>query len=71
MDTIESNYTSDKMKFEFGNAGFKMYRKSDEQARDILDEARSSGNLNLNGDNDKDPLRKQLVENIISLIATE
>lgn len=35
------------MKYELTNAGFKIYRRCDELARDILDEARSRGDLTM------------------------
>lgn len=65
---MKSYSASDKMKHELVNAGFKIHRKCDEQARDILDEARASEELSLKGDNEKDPLRTHLVEKIFSLI---
>lgn len=46
----------EKLKFELINAGFKIFRSCDEQERGILDEERSSGILNLKGDDDRDPL---------------
>lgn len=47
IEMMESYATSENMKYELTNAGFKIYGRSDEQVRDILDEARSSGSLNL------------------------
>lgn len=68
---MESYSTHDKLKLELENAGYKIYRRCDEQARYILDEARSSGQLDLKGDNDKYPNSSKLFEQIINLIATE
>lgn len=56
---------------ELANAGYKIYIKCDEQARDILDDATHSGNLDLRGEKDKDPHRTNLVEQIIKIVATE
>lgn len=63
--------SNEKFKFELLNAGFKIYRFCDEQARNILDEARACGNMILKGNDDEDPLRTKLVEKIIGLISTE
>lgn len=71
IEMMESYSKSEKMKFEFANARVKIYRRCDEKARNILDEARANGELILKGDDDKDPLRTKLVEKVISLIATE
>lgn len=71
IEMMESYSTNEKMKHELSNARFKIYRSCDEQTRDILDEARSSGELKLKGDNETDPLRTALVEKILSLIAAE
>lgn len=68
---LEPYATREKLKFELINAGFKMYRRCDEQARDILEEVRASGTLHLKGDEKKDSHRSKLVEQIIELIATE
>lgn len=68
---MESYATSEKVRHEPKNARFKIYRRCDEQARDILDEARSEGQLDLNGDDKEDHLRKKLVDKIISLIGTK
>lgn len=65
---MESFSISEKMKNELSIARFEIYRRFDEQARDIMDEARSSGTLKLNGENETDPLRTELVEKILSLI---
>lgn len=71
IEMMESYSSSEKLKYELRNAGFKIYRRCDEQARDILDEARSNGSLNLKGNNEEDPTRTKLVDQIIKLIATE
>lgn len=63
--------SSEKMKYGLKNCGFKIYRRCDEQARDILDEARSSITPILKGDETNEPLRTELVEKIIKIVATE
>lgn len=71
IEMMESNGTSEKMEYELTNAGFQIYRRCDEHARNILDESISAGDLILKGDDTLDPLRKQLVGKGISIIATE
>lgn len=68
---IKPYSNKEKTKIWLINVGFKIYKRCDERARDILDEARASGNLTLKGDDVNDQLRTKLVEQIIELIATE
>lgn len=63
--------SNEKLKFELINIRFKIYRACDEQARCILDEERSPGKLNLKDSNNIEPLRTELVEQIIKILTTE
>lgn len=68
---MSSYSTNDELKFELLNEGFKIYKCYDGQARYILDEARSSGHLNLKRNETKDPITIKLVQKVIELLATE
>lgn len=65
IEMIESYSKSEKMKFELAKAGLKVCRGCDEQARNIIDEARANGLLILKRDNGTGPLRTNLVEKVI------
>lgn len=51
MEMMEAYYTNDKHKIELTNAGYKIYWRCDEQARDIMEKSRASEDRNHRGDN--------------------
>lgn len=63
-EVIEFYHNNGKLKVELANAGYKVYRICDEHARDILDEVRHSGNLNIKGDNDIETHSANLVKRL-------
>lgn len=68
---MEQCAISDKMKGKLLNAGFKVYKKCDEQTKNIVDKAILDKELNLEGNNDKDHNQSKLIERIIEPIALE
>lgn len=59
------------MKGSLRNAGYAIYRACDEQAKDRLEQAETSGILTLKGNDTEDPNRTHLVQTIIDLISKE
>lgn len=70
MEIMESYSSSEKTKFKRAMTELNSYPKWDEQSSNVLDEARSSRELNLKGEIEKD-LLTELVEKVNSLVATE
>lgn len=65
VELMESYTTSAEMKYKLRKAGFKIHRKWDKKARDMLDEALESGDFSLKDDHDKYSLIKIMVERTI------
>lgn len=59
------------MDFELSDARIKIHCICYEQVTDILDKPRSLGTHNLEGYYDKDPLRTNFEEQIITMISTQ
>lgn len=62
---------SSKRKGSLLNTGFSVYRRCNEQARDIIGQAVADGTNDLKGYSVKDPKRTKLIEQIINLIAKD
>lgn len=65
---MEQDAMGDKMKNSLFNPGYAEYRRYDEQARDIIDQAGLARMINIKGDIIKNSNRLNLIKQIISLI---